>query len=74
MGLPSLRGTFQIVPIIYFQRSTKDVVHDAKVNLFLHLIFLPVENDFVEPINSRDQRISIFNGQVIIVGLQYGLH
>jgi len=66
-GFPSLQRTLQIISGIDFQRRAKDVVHNAEVNLLLHLILLPVKDDLVQSINSGDQRIWVLNRKVVIV-------
>ena len=50
------------------------VVHDGEINFFLHLgCIFPVENDLVEPVYFRYQRLWVVIGKVLMIKLQDSL-
>ena len=44
------------------------VVHDGEIHFLLHLgCVFPIENDLVEPVNFRDQRLWVVIGKVLMI-------
>ena len=68
-GLSAISRALKIIPQVNLLRGLEDVVHDAEVDLLLHLASLAGEDHLMQAKSPTDHGVSVLLSQVLMVVL-----